>query len=169
MDAREVQPRLVRSEACLLAALTESRQRRAVTLPKLLHDYDWLNRALRTFDELSFGLPRLVAAGFVVVTGADGDLRLEPSSKAREWGKSIRRNARGAGGVLEAAARLAGAPPYPVPEQEEDRSLGRLPGLAEADVNEAVRAYEAWFWPRARPFLAASRALSRVIGNALRA
>ena len=164
MDAREVPPRLVRSDAWLLAALTERPQRRALTLPELLHDADWLNRAIPTLDELSFGLPRLIAAGFVVVTGAGNDLRLQPTSKAREFGKSIRRKARRLGDVLEAAESLAGAPPYPVPE-DEDRSLNRLPALAEADVNEAVRAYEAWFGLRARPFIAASRVLRRVIGR----
>jgi hypothetical protein len=57
-------PLLTRSDAWLLAALTErSHDGHSVNLRDLVHDADWLNRAIPTYDEISFGLPRLVAAG----------------------------------------------------------------------------------------------------------
>ena len=51
---------------------------RPVTLADLLMDADALNASIRTFDEVSFGLPRLVAGGFVDIGrtkrgGAAGD------------------------------------------------------------------------------------------------
>jgi hypothetical protein len=49
---------LTRSDAWLLAALAEgSHDGRAVKLWELLSDCDYLNRAIPTFDELSFGIP----------------------------------------------------------------------------------------------------------------
>jgi hypothetical protein len=60
-------PRLTDADGWLLAALTES-SGRLVPLFNLVHDYDWLNRAIPTFDDLSFGMPRLVAAGYAIVS-----------------------------------------------------------------------------------------------------
>src|SRR3954452_970323 len=61
-------PRLNRSDAWLLAALTQgSHDGRPVTLQRFVHDADWLNRQIPTFDEVSYGLPRLLAAGFLTV------------------------------------------------------------------------------------------------------
>lgn len=61
-------PLLTRSDAWLLAALAEgSHDGRPVSLRDFVHDADWLNRLIPTFDEMRFGLPRLVAAGFLIV------------------------------------------------------------------------------------------------------
>jgi hypothetical protein len=153
-------PVLVRSDAWLLAALTEARQGRPLTLAELMNDADWLNRLVPTYDELSYGLPRLIAAGYVVISSQGTLLRLQPTTKARELRKAASKEAR-ALGVLEAVGRLAGAQPYPNPEAE-DRSLGRLPGLSQADVDEAFRNYTAWLWPQAKLLLAASRLVRRL-------
>jgi hypothetical protein len=64
----ETDPRLSRADAWLLAALTErSHDGRSVTLQEFVHDADWLGRMIPTFDEMSFGLPRLISAGFMTV------------------------------------------------------------------------------------------------------
>jgi len=126
MDASEADsklPALTRSDAWLLASLTEgSRAGQPVTLAKFVHDADWLNRAIPTFDKLSFGLPRLVAHGLMTVDG----LRLRATPRAIALRKSIR------GGTLvsvpNGVGERVGARPYPKPEVE-DRWLGRLQGL----------------------------------------
>ena len=59
-------PPLTRSDAWLLAAITESG--RPVDLGGLIHDADWVNRLIPTFDELSYGIPRLASHGYVVVS-----------------------------------------------------------------------------------------------------
>jgi hypothetical protein len=129
-------PSLTRSDAWLLAALTEgSHDGRAVSLRDLVHDADWLNRLIPSFDELSFGLPRLIAAGFLTV-GSDGEngpvLRATP--KAIELRRSVK--ARSLGDVITGMEQAVGARSHPVPEVE-DRSLGRLPGFAPEDLEAA--------------------------------
>jgi hypothetical protein len=173
MDASEADsklPALTRSDAWLLASLTEgSRAGQPVTLAKFVHDADWLNRAIPTFDELSFGFLRLVAHGLMTVDG----LRLRATPRAIALRKSIR------GGtlvsVLNGVGERVGARPYPEPEVE-DRSLGRLQGLGPSDLESAVQEYsrsmDRWSFPiiatiklaevAARPLLAAKRGLKRL-------
>jgi hypothetical protein len=69
-------PPLTRTDAYIAAALSESDGRR-VDLQSLIHDFDWLNRAIPTFDQLSYGIPRLMANGYVdVYRNSRGGLRL---------------------------------------------------------------------------------------------
>lgn len=121
---------LTRSDAWIVAALCETRRDAPMLLRDLIGNGDWLNRAIFTFDELSFGLPRLEAAGLVeVMHGRDGP-RVRATSEARALRRFV--NADTLGGVLAAMSAAVGALPYPEPETE-DRTLGRL-----ADFNEAM-------------------------------
>jgi len=157
----EEHPPLTRSDAWLLAALTEgSHDGRAVRLRDLVHDADWLNRLIPTFDEMSFGLPRLVAAGFLIVGyDAKDHLVFRATLKATRLRRSVK--ARTLGNVLAGVGLAVGTTPYPEPEPAEDRSLGRLPGLERVDLETAVRQHgesvERW----SRPLVAAAQALSR--------
>jgi hypothetical protein len=135
--------RLVRADASLLMALTESGGGRARLLRDLIGDYDWLERGIPTFDEASFGLPRLAAARYLDVgrTG-DGLITVRATARARALRASIR--ATTLGGVLSAAAVVVGAAPYPEPEVE-DRHLGRLAGLDAWAWEAEVDAYHSAF------------------------
>jgi hypothetical protein len=163
-------PALTRSDAWLLAALTEgSHDGRPVTLPKFVHDADWLNRDIPTFDEISFGFPRLLAHGLMTVDG----LRFRAPPRAIALRKSIKAGT--LGGVLMEMAENVGARPYPEPEVE-DRSLGELPGLIPPDLDAAVRKHSESMepWIRvisgtiraaelvSRPLLAAKRGVRRI-------
>ena len=160
-EPSDVHPRLNRADAWLLAALTESsHDGRPVTLRDLVHDADWLNRAIPTFDEMSFGLPRLIAAGFMTVgVGGTSGVDFRASSEATKLRKSIK--AETLGGVLAAVAEAVGAAPYPESEPPEDRSLGRLPGLEPDDLEVAIREHGEWVERWSKPFVGAARALTR--------
>ena len=153
-------PRLNRADAWLLAALTEgSHDGRPVTLQDFVHDADWLNRLIPTFDEMSFGLPRLIAAGYMTV-GEDvkSGLVFRATPKAIMLRKSIDRRP---GSVIQGVEQAVGALPYGQAEPEGDRSLGRLPGLAQEDVTAAVEAHGAWVARWSKPFVAAAQLLTR--------
>ena len=163
-------PALTRSDAWLLAALTEgSHDGRPVNLPQFVDNADWTNRAVPTFDEISFGFPRLIARGLMTVDG----LRFRAPPRAIALRKSVKAGT--LGGVLIEMAEIVGARPYPEPEVE-DRSLGRLPGLRPADLDAAVRKHSASMepWIRviagtiraaelvSRPLVAAKRRVRRI-------
>jgi hypothetical protein len=131
---------LTRTDAYLLAATTGSFRKRARPLRDLIADYDWLERDIPTFDEVSFGLPRLIAAGYLEVGSRQGRTFVRATPKARRL-RSTKR-AKTLGGRLGEVAAAVGAAPYPQPEIE-DRSLGRLTGLDSVEWDEEVRAYHA--------------------------
>ena len=148
MTKVDASPRLTQRDAELLAALTESSGRR-VRLHELVHDYDWLNRAIPTFDELSYGMQRLVAAGFASVrSGRDRELDFQATPDAVRLRKAV--TGHPASGMSAAIDADAGSG---------DRSLGRLPGLTPEALHEAVRAHASWVGRRSRPFLALARVL----------
>lgn len=152
---------LTRSDAWLLAALTEgSHDGRPVKLRDFVHDADWLNRSIPTFDEMSFGLPRLVAAGFLVV-GYDPKegLVFRATPEATKLRGSVK--ARSLGDVLNGVGEAVGAAPYPAPEPAEDRSLGRLPGLEADALDTAIREHGEWVERSSKPFIAVAHALSK--------
>ena len=135
-------PRLTRSDAWIVAASCETWRDTPMRLRDLIGNADWLNRAILTFDELSFGLPRLEAAGLVDITqGIDG-----PLVRATNEGRALRGTVGSGtlGGVLAGMAAAVGAPAYPEPETE-DRSLGRLPGFSEAQWQAEVAGYRRAF------------------------
>jgi hypothetical protein len=150
-------PVLSRADAWLLAALTEgSHDGRPVSLRDFVHDADWLNRLIPSFDEVSFGLPRLVAAGFLIVGyDAKDGLVFRATPRATELRQSVQ--AESLGDVLEGVAQAVGAAPYPEPEPAEDRSLGRLPGLDRDDLAKAVAQHAEWVERLSRPFIAAAQ------------
>ena len=151
-ESRGSHPRLNRADAWLLAVLTEgSHDGRPVTLQDLVHDADWLQRLIPTFDEVSLGLPRLIAAGFMTV-GHDvkRGIVFRATPKATGLRESV--DAKSLGGLLEGVVRAVGAEPYPDPEPPEDRSLGRLPGLEPDDLDAAIRSHGEWVDRWSKPF-----------------
>jgi hypothetical protein len=150
-------PALTRSDAWLLAAITEGSRGQAVTLEEFVHDCDYLNRAIPTFDEVSLGIPRLVAAGLVTVQGQ--------TFRATEPALRLRRSlgAKTLGDVLDQMAAALGATPYPDVEPPEDRSRGRLVGLEPEDLEGAIRTYKSWFVRWTKPLVWAGHLLSRVL------
>jgi hypothetical protein len=157
-------PPLTRQDAWLLAALTEgSHDGRAVDLRSFVHDADWLDRAIPTFDELSFGLPRLVAAGFLRVGQRDaGGLTFSATTAAI---RMRRRNTRPRlGEVILDMEREVGARPRPERETE-DRRLGRLPGLTERDLETAIAAHARWVDGSSSPLVIAARVISRWVNR----
>jgi hypothetical protein len=154
-------PPLTRSDAWLLAALTEgSDDGRPVDLRELINDADWLNRMIPTFDELSFGLPRLVAAGFLVVgQGAKKGLVFQATPNATRLRGSVK--AKSLGDVLNGVGEAVGALPYPEPEPPEDRSLGRLRGLEPDALDVAVQEHGKWVERWSKPFIVLAHALTK--------
>jgi hypothetical protein len=143
--------RLTEADASLVAALTES-SGRLVPLQNLVHDYDWLNRAIPTFDEVSFGVPRLVAEGYATVSASSsGDLLIGATSAAMR----LRREATGS--PVAAIAAAVGASRAVA----EDRSLGRLTGLTPEALDSAVAAHGSWVDRWSRPFTFLARLLAK--------
>jgi hypothetical protein len=125
------------SDGWILAALITSGGQASVT--QLVAQAEYLNRSLPTYDELSFGLARLVAAHLVEVSaGPAGGLLLTPTHQASglvEPGPMITM-------MFELIKTLC-ARPYPENEVE-DRSQGRRPGLELAEVEAALSDSLAW-------------------------
>jgi hypothetical protein len=138
---------LNRVDAWLLAALTERwRWSRPPRLWEFVNDADWLYRGIPTYDEVSFSLPRLIAAGYAVATRTDGgELRLKATRQGFDVRSKVK--ARYLADVLSGMAVEVGAKPYPEPEQK-DRSLGRLDGFDEHEWEAAVQCNEEWMSSR---------------------
>ena len=129
---------LTRSDVWILTALLSAGG--PVGLAGLIGAADYLDRAILTYDEVSFGVPRLSAAGLVEVSiAAGGAIILVATVEAR----SLVPAGRGVREVMTAMTGSLGARPYPEPEVE-DRSLGRLPGLEPADMKAALAEHGAW-------------------------
>jgi hypothetical protein len=148
-------PAFVRSDAWLLAAIASQRPwGSAQKLQEFVHDCDYLNRSIPTFDEVSFGLPRLAAAGYVTFEREAGHvLRLVATPKTAELDSRIGVRLRprppenklsSLGDMLAAFGAELGCKPYPEREVE-DRSLGRMPDFEPLEWKKAVAAYDAWF------------------------
>jgi hypothetical protein len=158
-------PPLTRTDAYIAAALSESDGRR-VDLQSLIHDFDWLNRAIPTFDQLSYGIPRLMANGYVdVYRNSRGGLRFAATGSARALRRSIDTDPPGM--IVIEMPRLVGAAPWPEPEIE-DRSLGRLPDLTATDVEVAYRKHERWVEHWSKPLVALSRVVMWWINRGVR-
>ena len=129
-------PRLNWVDAWLLAVLTDHRWRwsRPLKLWRLVDRADDLFRGEPSFDDLSFSLARLVAAGLIEVSrDAAGELQL----KATRAGFDVKARAKGPGSSMRRFAGALGAEAYPNGD-DGDRSLGRFPALT-ADDWKAVR------------------------------
>ena len=65
--AGEPTPALTGSDASLLDGLVELPRRRWLRLDVWIEHVDWLERWVPAFDDVSYGLPRLIAAGYAEV------------------------------------------------------------------------------------------------------
>lgn len=123
-------PQLTQLDAMVLDGLVARRDQRWLRLDQLIDHIDWLDRWVPDFDEISYGLPRLIAAGHAEVRGQRGELMLRATPRAIALARANRSRFMG---------DAVGARPWgeQVPD---DRTLGRLPGLDEATWDAAVRA-----------------------------
>jgi len=154
-------PALTQSDAWLLAALTESPDpSRPVNLRDFVDNADWIYRGIPTFDQVSFGLPRLAAAGLLVVEQDAGEglvfratpkaIKLRRLMKAKTLEVDLK--------DIDAAIRAAA---HPEPEPVEDRSLGRLPGLGADDLDAAIREHGERIEQLSKPYIAIAQGLIR--------
>jgi len=124
-------PELVRSDVWILTAILMF-DGNPIDMRHLRESADYLMRRALTFDEVSFGVPRLVAAGLAEVATDEA-----PRLAIRSMPKASSMVVRGPG-VIDIMFGLMddlGCRPYPEPE-DEDRSLRRLPGLDLASWQE---------------------------------
>jgi hypothetical protein len=152
--------RLTAWDAYLLAALAETTPARVpLELDEFIRDCDWLNRWVPDFDDLSYGLPRLEAAGYLVIEREpQRGLLLAPTEAARALRRSYR--AKTLGGVIVGMKRALGvADEYGAG----DRSLGRLTGFEPEELDRAIEAYERRFWRSYRRWSVVSAPLMLVL------
>lgn len=153
-------PPLTRSDAGLVAALSESDGRR-VDLQRLIHDFDWLIRDIPTYDQLSYGMARLMANGYVdVYRNGKGRLRFAATPATRALRRQVDADAHALADVVVGMTRLLGAKSWPEPEPDEDRTLGRLPGLMPSDVEVAIDRHGRWVERWSKPLIALSRVVA---------
>lgn len=149
-------PTFTESDARLLAALIDaSSNGRPVNLRELVHDVDFMHRLVPSFDEVSFGLQRLVGAGYVKVA-LGSDFVLHGTPKAVRMGRSVE------GARLE---DLLARSLKITPGDAEDRSLGRLDGLTGEEYEMAVAKHREWVEQLSQPFVEAARDLIREQGR----
>lgn len=103
-----------------------------VSLERLVETWDAVDRSLPSWNDLSFGLPRLVTHGLVEVRAAAAALRIGASPHARSLARGSWRDTPW-DRLERSQAALAG-----VIGDGEDRALGRLAGLEEADLEAAI-------------------------------
>jgi hypothetical protein len=158
---RASHPALTESDAWLFAALTERpHPDRPVNLRDFVDNADWLNRAIPTFDEMSFGLPRLAAAGLLVVEqDANEGLVLRATTKAIKLRRLMK--AKALGDDLQDIDEAIRAAAHPEPERVEDRSLGRLPGLGADDLDAAIREHGERIEELSKPYIAIAQGAIR--------
>lgn len=95
-------------------------------LSDLIDAGDRLFRGQPSFDDVSYSLPRLIAAGYLVVQrDSKGNLRLKATNAAFD----LRDKVKGKSDSWTKVAKVFGIPPGPPDAEEEDRSLGRFPDL----------------------------------------
>ncbi len=137
-------PALARLDAALLDGIV-ARGARWLSLGELIGQVDDVEHWVPTFDDGSYGLSRLVAAGFVEVHGSGPDIRVRATPQAI----ALRRGTKD-----RFSSEALGVKPWGEPEIE-DRSLGPLRGLEPEDWDAAVRAYHAASTEGCLPWLAA--------------
>ena len=118
-------------DAWLLAVLTNYRWRwsRPLKLWRLIDLSDVLFRGEASFDDVSFALPRLLAAGLIDV---DRDKSGELQFKGTRAAFALKARAKGKDGPMRRFAQAVGAQPYPDGD-DGNRSLGRYPDLTARD------------------------------------
>jgi hypothetical protein len=129
-------PGFTRSDAVPLAALVilGGPQRQALDVLEIVREAESLNASSVDFDQVSHGLPRLVAGGFALVgTNSDGTLTVSPTRSATALVRPGLRSRE----LVDVAATALSTRPYPEAEAE-DRSRGRLTGLDEDEFDLAA-------------------------------
>lgn len=149
-----MEPRLNRTDAWMIGALTETRRgAEPMRLRAFVNNADWLNRAIPTFDDVSFSFARLLARGYLRLShDRHGKLMVKGSEAAFDLRDRVQDHT--LGGVLADLAAMVDAQPYPLAEVE-DRSLGRLPDFEPSEWETAVAANAAWMARATRPIVAA--------------
>lgn len=152
--------RHARTDANLLAGITAKWHGRPQSLRDFIGAMAWDADTIPSFDEVSFGLQRLVAAGYVTIERKPGQgLRLRATTKASQLGKQIGKGRVARGEIAsraEAALGLSRGGP-------EDRSLGRLPDLDREEWDRDVGLWTRNFWHWAKPWMALSRGLRWIL------
>jgi len=131
-----------RSDSVLLAALIilGGPDGQPVGVQELVGEAEMLNVASIDFDQISFGLPRLVAGGFALTGEAvGGGILVQPTGAATELVHLPVRT----WDLVEVVDRALATRPYPDVETE-DRSQGRLPGLDESGFAKEAARRNAW-------------------------
>lgn len=117
------------SDVWLAAALGAMRGR--IGLRHLLGAADALDHAIPTFDEIRYGIPRLIDAGLAEYL----DGQFAPTPRAID----LYRQSKGPNGTLDRFANMLDVPSGRL--TAEDRTLGPLEGLSEEDYQNAYRSY----------------------------
>jgi hypothetical protein len=132
-------PRPWHSDSWIALALTGLRPGQWVVIGDLVGATDDCDHAILVFDEVSFGLARLEALGLIEVRRRGGRLWLRTTDATRVRRGAV--HARTLGAAIDEMSRAIDAAAWPG-VGEEDRSLGRVPVLAEAEFDADVRAYQ---------------------------
>lgn len=141
---------LTRTDAALLDTIAAWPFGFSISLPKLVENYDFNMRDIPTFDEISYGLARLMARGYITATYSDKrGVRLKRTRAGAALRQAAGRHRRSIfrsrwpriGEYPTALGDLVGAPRWPA-EEVEDRSAGRLPKLTEHDWDLALEEYK---------------------------
>ena len=134
-------PALTQSDACLVAALTETWPNpRWMRLDEFIGNYDWLVRGIPTFDEFSYGFPRLIGAGYGEVDGTGPAMR-RPRDTRAPWQLGGRPRRKTLGGVLWDVADAAGRSSVRVSRNARIGAWGGCAGWSATTWDEAVKAY----------------------------
>ena len=120
------------SDAWLLASLAiRTNGDSWIPLWSVIDTMDFLQHLAPTYDEVSYGLPRLRAAGLVAIDGTGDQLRLRVTQRSRELDVGPNASRQSASAIQESIRSTIGA--HGRLDADEDRSLGRLEELDESD------------------------------------
>lgn len=114
-------------------------------------------RQVPTFDDVSFGLRRLVEAGLIYVSDTAGGPQIQPTTEALALQGRVSTTRLGE----EVAALRQSLGIDPVSGNDEDRSLGRLPGLTRETWDAAVQEHNETLRRLSEPWIQAAQDLIR--------
>jgi hypothetical protein len=136
-DRFRTNPPLAFTDACILAGLVL--EGRWSTLGRVVIHYEYLARSTPSFDDFSFGIPRLIANAL-----AEARVDSEGSMLLRATPAGVALFPMTAG-VIDATMEMATTLGISVENPSEpDGSLGRVEGLTEAAFNRAADPSEEW-------------------------
>ena len=129
-------PPLTISDVCILAATVNAGD--LASIERLPGDYEYLMRAPLDFDALSYGIPRLVAAGLVELPQDTNSART-----IRATARAISLYPKGLG-AIDAVFKLAQTLGASEDDLTADLSLGRLEGLVPSQIEAPNSASARW-------------------------